>query len=389
MKHKGVFLLLLLFVCGFNSLLFGAYINPYYATSPITQEELDQLIDRGNNGDVKAQLELGHIYDFGKRVQEPDRTKAKQWYTRSADNGSADAMYSLGQLYIEEGDQKKGDQWILKSAALGKDNAITYCYHNGIGGRKNSKKALEWCLNVNKEGNTQTEHIIDSIRERQLQGPRERLESAEATWWFNPLTIMFYLYLIYALFKLIRNTNRKGLFRNAVIEQYSGNAKKAAKLFLRAAKKGHTEAQRNIALCYSKGEGVDQSDEEAVKWFKHSAEGGDVESQFQLGCSYYEGKGLPVDITQAEKWLSLAAQNNHIGANYTLGCIATKEHHNNRLAYKYMLSAAKLSAGAYDKMRYLPEPKITELSSGDEKQIDDIVRRMYNTSIHQCQWRYE
>ena len=52
--------------------------------------------------------------------------------------------------------------------------------------------------------------------------------------------------------------------------------KTAHRIFLKVAKKGHTQAQYNLGLMYDKGQGVPQDYKEAVKWTRLSAEQGNA-----------------------------------------------------------------------------------------------------------------
>ena len=57
------------------------------------------------------------------------------------------------------------------------------------------------------------------------------------------------------------------------------NERKAANLYLRAAQKGHKEAQHNLGVLYLDGIGVKQSLSEAYGWFSIAAESGSQAGQ--------------------------------------------------------------------------------------------------------------
>ena len=56
---------------------------------------LAELKPLAEQGDASAQFNLGVIYDLGKGVTEDDEEAAK-WYLKSANQGQAEAQYSLG-----------------------------------------------------------------------------------------------------------------------------------------------------------------------------------------------------------------------------------------------------------------------------------------------------
>ena len=59
---------------------------------------------------------------------------------------------------------------------------------------------------------------------------------------------------------------------------------------------------------YSKGQGVDKSNEESIKWYKKAAEAGFAMSQYDLGSCYYYGIGVAEDKKEGLKWWRLAAE---------------------------------------------------------------------------------
>ncbi len=70
---------------------------------------------------------------------------------------------------------------------------------------------------------------------------------------------------------------------------------------------GDAEAQSNLGVMYTKGEGVPQDATEAVKWFRKAADQGDANAQHNLGLAYWAGAGVPKDYVNAHKWFNLAA----------------------------------------------------------------------------------
>ena len=84
------------------------------------------------------------------------------------------------------------------------------------------------------------------------------------------------------------------------------------------AKQGIAEAQYNLGLMYSKGEGVPSDDKEAVKWYRLSAEQRITGAQSNLGLMYEKGQGVEQDYVEAHKWFNIAGVNgNEIGRRNT------------------------------------------------------------------------
>ena len=77
--------------------------------------------------------------------------------------------------------------------------------------------------------------------------------------------------------------------------------------YRRAAEQGHAAAQYGLGVLYGTGEGVPQDYVEAVAWYRRAAEQGEAQAQFNLGVRYGTGEGVPQDYVEAHMWLNLAA----------------------------------------------------------------------------------
>jgi TPR repeat protein len=85
------------------------------------------------------------------------------------------------------------------------------------------------------------------------------------------------------------------------------------------AEQGDAFAQYNLALIYSKGQGVPQDYAEAAKWYRKAAEQGDADAQYNLALFYYNGQGVPQDYAEAAKWYRRAAEQGNTKAQLNLG----------------------------------------------------------------------
>ena len=86
------------------------------------------------------------------------------------------------------------------------------------------------------------------------------------------------------------------------------------------ATQGHAEAQFNLGVMYTFGEGVRQNYAEAFKWYKLAAEQGNASAQFNLGLMYNEGEGVRQNYSEAKEWFGKSCDN---GSQE--GCDAYKE----------------------------------------------------------------
>lgn len=93
----------------------------------------------------------------------------------------------------------------------------------------------------------------------------------------------------------------------------------AFRCFRQAAETGDAYAQYNLALCYHKGEGVEEDLREAKRWYRAAAEQGYVYAQYSLAEFCRCGDGGEKDMSEAVKWYRAAAQQGHSGAQNSLG----------------------------------------------------------------------
>ena len=75
----------------------------------------------------------------------------------------------------------------------------------------------------------------------------------------------------------------------------------------REANAGNQQAQRNLAVIYDQGLGVNKDAGQAAIWFRKAAETGNRDAAFQLASMYEQGRGVPKDQKQALDWYRKAA----------------------------------------------------------------------------------
>ena len=79
---------------------------------------------------------------------------------------------------------------------------------------------------------------------------------------------------------------------------------RGAKLLLRAARAGYTDAFSSIAYCYDAGVGVRRSEAAAMRWYRRGARAGDLISMFNI-ATIYRDRG---DRRRERYWLRRAAK---------------------------------------------------------------------------------
>src|ERR1700722_9437927 len=88
-------LIAILFALGLTVLTFGQTVMPQNA------EKLNSLRQRAEAGDVKAQSELGFLYEYGAGGTQRDAAEALKWYHKAAEEGDVGAKHSIAGMYFE------------------------------------------------------------------------------------------------------------------------------------------------------------------------------------------------------------------------------------------------------------------------------------------------
>jgi TPR repeat protein len=93
----------------------------------------------------------------------------------------------------------------------------------------------------------------------------------------------------------------------------------AAKLFRKAAEKGHVNAMNALGECYREGEAVKRDVVEAVKWYRKAVEQGNAFAQCNLGVCYEQREGVKTDLVEAVRWYKKASEQGYADAQCNLG----------------------------------------------------------------------
>ncbi len=118
------------------TLVLGLFLAPLTALAqePIS---LTELTEAAENGDSKAQFDLGNRYLYGDGVV-ADSFAAARWFQSAAEQGNNNAQYNLGVMYMQGtgvmADNQTAVEWFNKAADLGDPPAqftLATMYANG------------------------------------------------------------------------------------------------------------------------------------------------------------------------------------------------------------------------------------------------------------------
>ena len=225
-------------------------------------------------GDINAQLNIGHIYRSGRSGEKNPQLAAK-YYLQAAEQGAVGAQRRLGDMY-EFGDGVAQNfslaaEWYRKAADQGDAGAqwrLAQLYENGKGVDFDIDTALYWYLKADKQNSSAAQWRIGTIY---LFGTGLQPNYSLAKEWFekaiaqcdHPCAHLFLGYMC-----------RDGLINNASPED-------AISHWVSASNYEHPigEASYNLGYAYYDGYGVERDLKKAKEYFEKA-----IEQGYQ--CSY-------------------------------------------------------------------------------------------------------
>lgn len=310
-------------------------------------------------GDCEAQYYLGRAYEDGMGVA-VDRTEARKWYGRAADQGKQLAANALMRMYnedIEAREQRNAQAWTkttpapepkpepkpeqnaaqqlnlsteavldlrerLKAAApiLLKSGKAKECYQKAL--PYYEKLCADWERGHFEVDDVEKyEETVALLREAKKLSVPPRAEYYEILYALGrccgcvtgPMAAKYgdhaegYFYSAgYGTFG-----KAEAKYHYALIRSRKGDIEKAEEWFLEAAKSNHLESQYRYALLRSKKRDY----KTAAEWFLKAAEQGHLDAQYQYALCCSELR----DFEKAEKWYLKAAEQGHAEAQWKTG----------------------------------------------------------------------
>ena len=236
-----------------------AIIAVFFSGQIHAQTDIELLKNAAEQGDVRAQIQLGLNFEIGKEVQQ-NYPEAIKWYKKAADQGEAPAQWLLGLMYYDgkgvPQNYSEALKLFLKAAKQGlavAQSDVSKMYYTGTGVQQNNAEALRWALKAAEQGIPLSQFIVG------------------------------YMY-----------------YRGEVVVQ---NYAEAIKWYTKAAEQGFAAAQINLGLMYKEGIGVTQNYFEAYAWFVLAATSGDKKARWNM-----ESLAMKMPPEQISKAQKLAAE---------------------------------------------------------------------------------
>jgi TPR repeat protein len=303
------------------------------ALAKILEERQDPVAlawyrDAAEQGDLDAQFALGRIYSSTQNAVQ-DHLLGTSWYLRAAEGGDLGALLTLGHLFSAGVDHLASASY-LRAAQQGVAEA-QYLMGQQCAAEKgngpNIQQAVEWWGKAAEQGHVQAQSALGCAL---IAGQGVAKDFQLAKSWFQKAAdqgdakAQWNLGSLYAsgcpglkrdllkAFSWCQSSADLGFLPAQATLGFLfarlKNMEMAATWWFKAAERGDPEAQYNLALLYSKGQGVKQDLELAFHWFAEAAGQGVVSAQSRLGLLYAKGEGVAHDPIEAHKWFDLASR---------------------------------------------------------------------------------
>lgn len=211
----------------------AAFTLGYHLSASNPKEAVVYLQKAAEKGHPEALFEMGIAYAEGTLVAKNDKRAAESYY-QAAKQGHVDAAVGLAVLYLQgkgvPHDLKKGVSLLEEAANKGNASAqynLALLYETGEGIQQNTEKFSKYMHLAAKNGSPEAQH-------------------------------------------------RVGLF------YFDDDPKQAVQYLMLAANQGHPNAQFLLAIAYEEGRGVEQNPAEALKLYQKAAKNGHAQANDEL-----------------------------------------------------------------------------------------------------------
>ncbi len=133
-------------------------------------QDIEELQQQANEGNLEAQFELGLLYFNGQGVEQ-DYTQAAHWYRQAAEQGHAEGQYNLGVHYDTgqgvEQDYRQAAHWYRQAAEQGHAEGqfrLGALYFLGQGVEQDYRQAYVWSIIAKASGGL-TEERTEGLEE--------------------------------------------------------------------------------------------------------------------------------------------------------------------------------------------------------------------------------
>ena len=164
-------------------------------------------------------------------------------------------------------------------------------------------------------------------------------------YWLIPAAAIIFFVVIFSEIKSHFEPSITDDYTAGNTAYYYDDYETAYRLFLRAAEKGHVDAQFYLGVIYYYGNGVPKHYGEAAKWNLRAANQGYALAQYNLGLMYARGEGVPKNYAQAYCWFNLSAAQGEENAK------------NNMRIIERQMTPSQIAEGQKLSINFRPKPE--------------------------------
>lgn len=239
------------------------------------------LVPLAENGDAKAQFNLGLLYAYGRGVA-MNNGEAVKWYRKASDQGDTLAQTELGSMYKFGWGTTKNPAEAVKLFRLAADKgnadaqySLGRMYEAGVGVSQDDSEALKWY------GLAANQHSVANDTSNCGYGFNCGYGSAWAQ-------------------------HRLGQLSEFGMTGKTRNEAEAVKWYHLAANQGYMDSQYYLGEMYFYGGDVIKQDyAEAYKWYRLAVDQGHSLAKIALGKLYMQGAGVPQNFILAYMWFHI------------------------------------------------------------------------------------
>lgn len=311
-----------------------------YPNDKLLREKIVGLLSTvsGENGDIKAQYNLGLIY-----LEEKDFFQARIYFLRAADQGHAESQYQVGLLFTtSEEDKKKYLNRALNYLKEASDNGYSNAdvklgdiYSTKESNYYDMKKAVAFYEKGSNRGNTEAQIKLGN---------------------------------------LYKDSNNNPYF----------NMQKAIECYRSACSNGDPTGLSELGRFYYNGVGdyISQNYQQAHEYLIKAANMNDKYAQYHVGLMKYFGHGCAVDIPESIEWLKSASQHDNDSfteAMLKLGLIYINELKPpiNQYSNQYMTNYGESFINVNESVKWLTKASLKGNSEASNK-----LGKMYRKGLH-------
>ena len=248
---------------------------------------------------------------------------------RRADQSDVKAMIKLADYYRNEGICDKAFKYVHKSTLYSSpegERKLGYYYEKGIGCNKDMVKARQYYELAAMHGDIKAKYNIGLFYFKNKQYPQafNYVKESADSGYGKALALLGYFYehavtgevnypLARESYLKALELGEKGIYHRLGTYAYYGygqekNLEEAFDYFYKGANEQEKECYYYLGVMFSKGEGIKKDQARAFYWYQQGASAGDVKAMYNLSVYYENGIAVPADNEKALYWLKKSAE---------------------------------------------------------------------------------